>query len=79
MSHFDIAVIGAGSGGVRLARMCAGKGKRSPLLSPLSLGVPALTLDVFRRSCLSMLHISGKISVMHKALAGKWIRFSSTG
>lgn len=38
MSHFDIAVIGAGSGGVRLARMCAGKGKKVAIIESTFLG-----------------------------------------
>ncbi len=38
MKEYDIAVIGAGSGGVRLARMCASQGKRVAIVESTFLG-----------------------------------------
>ena len=54
MSQYDLVVIGAGSGGVRAARMAANFGAKVAVIEDRYLGEHVSTWVVFRKNYMSM-------------------------
>ena len=71
---YDLFVIGAGSGGVRAARMAASKGKKVAVAEERYLGGTCVMSAVCRRNCLSMPLSSPSHFTPAKATAGLAMR-----
>ena len=72
--HFDLFVIGAGSGGVRAARMAASQGKKVAIAEIVIWEVPASMLAVYQKNCLSMPHSFLNCPRRARALDGRWTK-----
>jgi len=79
MFDFDLFVIGAGSGGVRTARMSASYGARVAIAEDRYMGVPVSMLAAYRRNSIPMLHIFVMTAPTAKALVGREVCLRLTG
>jgi len=77
---YDLFVIGAGSGGVRAARMASGHGVRVAIAEERYLGGTCVNVGCVPKKLLLSMPPNSKINSMRQRdLAGRWENQRSTG